>query len=899
MPAFDLASIRTLDRLNELRCEVRKMRREAFAAIVKHGRDYLKADSSEALRDVFAFDMAGDDVERALTTSALNIYLQQRFYDQEETDKSRKEKRESAATLHRGLLEKLARSDCLVDPDKILGCFGVARVLYALANTPGMAFCKLALRCYWYIVDELNNPGAPELHNRTGGAAACGGGPDSAFVTAECTRAVAALARRTRRTADLAGAMKTLVKRNQIIKDNSKFLPQAWTEAEQRRLAVSALVLLSKYWRKTLLYLDNDEQLKKIRDAVESATTCQEFTQRPSDKLPSIDDLAKTLRKNTKAQIALAKTARMTAEDCYKSPNSSPTPASSAIREKFKEYITALEGINDNCEDEKFWKEIETKLREIERLFWNRLIPTQSYLESVLHRELLADGTEGHACDAIELACAASGYGYLTQEKGKWQDELLERAFKVVTHHMTRAGRIAKIRPVLANKKGYEVHAVVPETTLCLANFIRHNANCGDVDVIEKMVRYYRDTKKDDGWTLPDSPQAKPSWWMTALTAIALDRFTKALDRCVNTKVFEHFDVVTPERLELDLDKIMYPDYGLSTRRHSEYRSVALLLQSLRAHLAGNSNAHCSAVFFGPPGTGKTTAAEALASTAHRPFLEVTPSDLLEGGLEHLEERARQVFRMLTYLTDTVILMDEFDPLIRDRNRKDQPPGILPFLTPGMLPKLHHLHEAAKRNRVVFILATNRVEEIDAAAIRAGRFDVRIGLYPPDAVSRAGHLACRLAEEGGVLGAVDQSCMVTSVAETAQGTMARVARSLGALDGGHWRWIINEDGTKPEKEQPEQSFKRRFRKRPPESCGTMLLEDDLETIEPHIHQESPTPRYGGSVPSRRRLSVAAVRPRKEWAQRRATAVSEAACCHAELRSPPELARQIQEQSERR
>jgi hypothetical protein len=57
-----------------------------------------------------------------------------------------------------------------------------------------------------------------------------------------------------------------------------------------------------------------------------------------------------------------------------------------------------------------------------------------------------------------------------------------------------------------------------------------------------------------------------------------------------------------------------------------------------------------------------------------------------------------------------------------------------------MLPKLKKLYEAAKKRRIAYALLTNVIGALDAAAIRAGRFDANIGVYPPDLVSRFGRL---------------------------------------------------------------------------------------------------------------------------------------------------------------
>ncbi len=61
-----------------------------------------------------------------------------------------------------------------------------------------------------------------------------------------------------------------------------------------------------------------------------------------------------------------------------------------------------------------------------------------------------------------------------------------------------------------------------------------------------------------------------------------------------------------------------------------------------------------------------------------------------------------------------------------------------------MLPKLAKLYEAAERQSLVYCLATNFIEQIDSAARRFGRFDLKIPVYHPDPLSRAGAFLYRL-----------------------------------------------------------------------------------------------------------------------------------------------------------
>lgn len=131
---------------------------------------------------------------------------------------------------------------------------------------------------------------------------------------------------------------------------------------------------------------------------------------------------------------------------------------------------------------------------------------------------------------------------------------------------------------------------------------------------------------------------------------------------------------------------------------------------------------------------------EALALSAGVPLIEVTPSEIVVRGTDQIEARASAVLRALSFVTEAVIIFDEFDPVLKTREKNEGPQSIFTFLTASMLPKLKMLYESAKERRVAFALATNDLKNLDSAAIRGGRFDAHIGVYPPDMLSRFGRL---------------------------------------------------------------------------------------------------------------------------------------------------------------
>lgn len=138
-----------------------------------------------------------------------------------------------------------------------------------------------------------------------------------------------------------------------------------------------------------------------------------------------------------------------------------------------------------------------------------------------------------------------------------------------------------------------------------------------------------------------------------------------------------------------------------------------------------------SLMLYGPPGTGKTTVAEQLARSLRQPLVIVTVSDFLAGAADEVEARAKGIFQVLEEQENVVILFDEIDQFLLDRNgqRYRNQTGIFQFLTPGMLTKFQNLKDLG---RSLFIVATNYEERIDSAIKRQGRFDQRLLLCLPD-----------------------------------------------------------------------------------------------------------------------------------------------------------------------
>ncbi|MFE4965073.1 ATP-binding protein [Streptomyces sp. NPDC056660] len=137
-------------------------------------------------------------------------------------------------------------------------------------------------------------------------------------------------------------------------------------------------------------------------------------------------------------------------------------------------------------------------------------------------------------------------------------------------------------------------------------------------------------------------------------------------------------------------------------------------------------------ILFGPPGTGKTSFAKAVASRVGWPFVELFPSRLAADTSEGLAVALREVFADLAELDSVLLFIDEVEEIAGARSGKAVDPGH--GVTNELLKLIPVFREHDAR---LLACATNSVRSLDAAFLRPGRFDYVIPIGPPDATARA------------------------------------------------------------------------------------------------------------------------------------------------------------------
>ena len=140
----------------------------------------------------------------------------------------------------------------------------------------------------------------------------------------------------------------------------------------------------------------------------------------------------------------------------------------------------------------------------------------------------------------------------------------------------------------------------------------------------------------------------------------------------------------------------------------------------------------------GPPGTGKTLLAKAIANEANVPFFSVAGSEFVEMFIGIGAARVRDLFKKASENAPCIVFIDEIDAVGRERGAgigggNDEREQTLNQLLTEM--------DGFKENKGVIVVgATNRVDILDAALLRPGRFDRQITVNLPDRLGRLGIL---------------------------------------------------------------------------------------------------------------------------------------------------------------
>ena len=183
-------------------------------------------------------------------------------------------------------------------------------------------------------------------------------------------------------------------------------------------------------------------------------------------------------------------------------------------------------------------------------------------------------------------------------------------------------------------------------------------------------------------------------------------------------------------------------------------------------------------LMIGPPGVGKTLVAKAVAGEANVPFFYQNGASFVQIYVGMGAKRVRELFSRAKSYAPSIIFIDEIDAVGKSRGgtRNDEREATLNQL-------LTEMDGFEDNSGVIVIAATNRIEMIDEALLRSGRFDRRIFLSMPDYNDRVAILNTYLKDKKCEVGAEDIARMSVGFSGAALSTLVNEA-AINALRNG-------------------------------------------------------------------------------------------------------------------
>ena len=178
-------------------------------------------------------------------------------------------------------------------------------------------------------------------------------------------------------------------------------------------------------------------------------------------------------------------------------------------------------------------------------------------------------------------------------------------------------------------------------------------------------------------------------------------------------------------------EKVTFKDVAGLAEAKQEVEEIVEFLRDPKKYTDLGGKIPKGALLVGPPGTGKTLLAKAVAGEANVPFFSLSGSDFVEMFVGVGASRVRDLFRQAKEKTPCIVFIDEIDAVGRARSSRaafggnDERESTLNQL-------LTEMDGFGSNSGIIILAATKRVDVLDQALLRAGRFDRQIHVDLPD-----------------------------------------------------------------------------------------------------------------------------------------------------------------------
>jgi len=363
--------------------------------------------------------------------------------------------------------------------------------------------------------------------------------------------------------------------------------------------------------------------------------------------------------------------------------------------------------------------------------YWNDLTKeeqdvinyTIKYVENLFYRQLALHHLAEGEFDSVQLAYYLST---LVEFSGFKSSTAIRTAIDIIFSELKRG--TWQTRPFLHSPDGPTMSCMSIEVSAAIARVLNHRKEF--LDLIEAHAKKFEeiverielDRKKEGdyiGWRSDRHPgEGGPESWASALVFECLDALVKAIKSYIQKSIVKEFGgkVVSPK---VHWSEVV--DYREFKRSIEENVIVPIKKGNNRLHKG------YGILLYGFPGNGKDSVVYALAEELGLwETITLAPENFLI-GTSSVIATGHTIFKKLPLLERVVLFLNEIDAIIAPREVPRQ------FITPSTLTAcMLNWLEKLKNARIIFVIATNRIENFEEALRRFGRLDLVLPIGPPE-----------------------------------------------------------------------------------------------------------------------------------------------------------------------
>jgi transitional endoplasmic reticulum ATPase len=206
---------------------------------------------------------------------------------------------------------------------------------------------------------------------------------------------------------------------------------------------------------------------------------------------------------------------------------------------------------------------------------------------------------------------------------------------------------------------------------------------------------------------------------------VTMDNFYEAMKEVEPSAIREFF---------VEVPDVKWEDVGgLDNIKEELKEAVEWPLKYAEVFKEANTNPPKGILLYGSPGTGKTLLAKAVANESGVNFISIKGPALISKYVGESERAIREVFKKAKQASPTILFFDEIDAIVPKRSSASTDGHVTERVLSQFLTELDGIEEL---KGVLVLAATNRLDLVDGALLRSGRFDLLLELPVPDEKTR-------------------------------------------------------------------------------------------------------------------------------------------------------------------